>query len=357
MSGDNGMRTMTLLPWLELPAPLSFAGLRLEPLSSVAARLSTSDRTTAHLVGGTFGPDADPAICWPEHDGETPGFAEPDTAWVHERLRLLAVAAIGGNRYFSLDTPANAAHFEVVFQRFTPGAETFAIERRRRDGSTLSGGHAYRSTRFHRPQATFGRLRLQWEGGVLDGLATCVDADDSLSRRVCRSSVAFMAANRLDDYSSFEAEVVWAATALEQLLRVKKGTYFSSLVLDTLPSSHTTCAGRRMLHRWAQELYAKRSELHGAPARSDAWSHGWHAMLATVAYGLCVKWLLADAGRYHWSGDDEVEAMAFPWRVAWLRESRLPSKSDAGAAWRRAREKAMWRQARLRVMARQREGT
>ena len=347
---------MTLLPWLELPAPLSFAGLRLEPLSSVTGRLSAIDRTTAHLVGGTFGPYADPAICWPEHDGEMPSFAEPDTARVHERLRLLTVAAIGGNRYFSLDTPANAAHFEVVFQRFTPGAETFAIERRRRDGFTLSGGHTYRKTRFHRPQATFGRLRLHWEGSLLNGLATCIDAGDSLSRRVRQSSVAFMAANRLDDDSSFEAEVVWAATALEQLLRVKKGPYFSSLVLDTLPSSHTTSAGRRMLHCWAKELYAKRSELHGAPARSETWSHGWHAMLATVAYGLCVKRLLTDAGRYHWSGDDEVEAMAFPWRVAWLRESRLPSESDAGAAWRRAGEKAMWRQARLRAMAMLGEG-
>jgi hypothetical protein len=81
-----------------------------------------------------------------------------------------------------------------------------------------------------------------------------------------------------------------------------------------------------MLRRWARELYAKRSEVHGSPARTDSWSHGWHAMLATVAYGICVKQLLAGAGRYTLSRDDRLEVAAFPWRVTKLRSARLPRR-------------------------------
>ncbi len=111
-----------------------------------------------------------------------------------------------------------------------------------------------------------------------------------------------------------------------------------------------------MLCRWARELYDKRSEVHGRPAKTDDWSHGWRAMLATVAYGICVKQLLAGADRYTLSRDDEVEAMAFPWRVAWLREARLPpAPADAGSPWRQARMKASRRNAHLAFMAMLRE--
>lgn len=79
------------------------------------------------------------------------------------------------------------------------------------------------------------------------------------------------------------------------------------------------------------------------------------SMLATVAYGICVKQLLAGAGRYSLCRDDEVEAMAFPWRVAKLRNARLPAAGDAGSAWSQAREKAAWRHARIGAMAMLRE--
>jgi hypothetical protein len=350
-----GFKTVGLLPWLPLQEPLAFGGVRFEPLSAVAPRLPTSEKESVRLVGATFGRDADPGICWPETDGDVPTFAEPDVTAIHDRVRLLTVAAISGNEYFTIDTPANAAHFEVVFQRFTPGAESFAIEHRRRDGQTLSGGHRYRETRFHRPQATFGRTRIRWDRDLLDALKTCLGGNDSLSMRIRQSSVAFAAANRLDDFSSFEAEVVWAATALEQLLRREEKSYFSTLVTDILASPHTTPGGERMLRRWSRELYAQRSEVHGKPAKTDHWSHGWHAMLATMAYGVCVKQLLAGAGRLELNRDDEVEAMAFPWRVAWLRQHRLPPVGDVGAAWHRARDRASWRYAHLGFMAMLRE--
>lgn len=112
-----------------------------------------------------------------------------------------------------------------------------------------------------------------------------------------------------------------------------------------------------MIRCWARELYAKRSELHGRPAATDHWSHGWHTMLATVAYGICVKRLLAAAGRYKLSRDEEVEVMAFPRRLACLREARLPSTGDAGAMWQQAHEDAAWRHARLGAVAMLREQT
>jgi hypothetical protein len=73
-------------------------------------------------------------------------------------------------------------------------------------------------------------------------------------------------------------------------------------------------------------------------------------MLATVAYGLCVKRLLAGAGRYQWTRDDEVEAMGLPVAGGVAAGASLASASDAGAIRRRAQEKAAWRHA-LRAMA------
>ncbi len=108
MSGDEtssqtvAFRTITLLPWLPLQGPISFASLRFEPLSSVAPRLQESERESVRLVGGTFGSDVDATICWLEKDGAVPTLTELDAAAVHDRVGLLAVAAVESNEYFAI---------------------------------------------------------------------------------------------------------------------------------------------------------------------------------------------------------------------------------------------------------------
>ena len=310
------------------------------------------------LIATTFGVDADPVMCWSCEEGRTPVFAEPDVPRTHDLVRLLAVAAIDANEYFQIWTPTNGSHFELVFQRFTPGDEYFAIERRRRDGYNLSSGHRYDETRFHRPQATLGTLRTAYDPRFLDALGSCLDDDDPLCKRIRQSAVAFLAANRLDDFSSSEAEVVWATTALEQLLGVserKEGgitAAFIALLLEALDVPYMSAVTRSMLRAWARELYDKRSELHGQPAKTDVWSSGWHAMLATVAYGLCIKTLMARTGRYSLKHEDRWDALAFPHRVAALRTARLPAPpASAGQRWHGARTRASWRWARHETCA------
>lgn len=357
-----GYLTVGLLPWLQLQERVALSDYQFEHLSDVFVRLPEDQRETLRLVADTFGSGADPVVCWPIADGEAPTFTQLDTARVHERVRMLAVAAIADNEYFTWRTPANASHFEVVFQRFTPGARSLAIVSRRRDGESVSGGHDYEDTRFHRPQAALATTMIHWDQALLDALATCVDGADSLSSRVLKSAVAFLAANRLDDFSTFDSEVVWATTALEQLLDVsgrdrKKEpaitkTFVSRLVDVNLAGS-ATGGGRAMLNHWARELYAKRSELHGSPAGTASWSAGWHALLATIAYGICLKRLLAGDGRYIPNQRDEHELIAFPWRASWLRTSRLPAPpSDLSEPWCEAGRRASWRQTSRAVRAR-----
>jgi hypothetical protein len=157
----------TLLPWLELRGVVSFGGLRFEHLSSLASRLCVDDRETLELLAKTFGPGVDPVVSWALEEGATPTFTAPDSDAIRHRVLLLAVAAIVANDYFQPFPPANSSHFEVVFHRFAPGAESFSIEYRRRDGKTLSSGHRYDEVRFHRPQATFGSQRVRWDQDLL----------------------------------------------------------------------------------------------------------------------------------------------------------------------------------------------
>lgn len=362
--GNHGetVSAIALLPWLQVHEPISFAGFSFEHLSSVAARVPASWRMTVQLIASTFGDEADPVVCWACEEGRTPTFGQPDVSRMHDRVRLLAIAAMSKNQYFQVHTPANSSHFELVIQCFTPGDEYFAIERRRRDGRTLSGGHRYNETRFHRPQATFGKLRIRWDREVLHALEACLREDTALGTRIQQSAVAFVAGNRLDDFSSPEADVVWATTALEQLLGVsaRKGVgitaAFIARLSEALTVPYTSPVAGNMIASWAKELYDKRSALHGKPAKTDVWSSGWHAMLATVAYGICIRTLMAKAGRYSLKPEDHWDALAFPFRVAALRTARLPAPpNDAGQRWHESGTRASWRWAHYEMRARLQE--
>lgn len=70
------------------------------------------------------------------------------------------------------------------------------------------------------------------------------------------------------------------------------------------------------LVRWVEEFYDHRSAIHGRPARTSVWEPWEHGLIATVVWGLSVKLLLAEAGRYSLTDADRIEIQALDERIA-----------------------------------------
>ncbi len=353
--------TAVFLPWLPLDTQLTFGPYNVAPLEQLLPRVHPEVARALEDIGRTFVGFSAPnraSLMWPVDEGECPTFGSPDLDEYNLAVRLLALGVLIENEFFSHRDPATTLNFEVVAQRFTLGCKHFAVEIRRRDGRTLSGSYRFDEARFTRPIVSPSKPRLVFNEPLLRALAGCLTSESSLSSRIAQSAVPFLLANRLDGSSSFQSDLFWLATAIEQLLAVSdrpKGTTitktFSGILADLLavPSSPSR---QKMVTAWGSELYGRRSEVHGRPHRHQRWDTGWHAFLASHAFGLLVKRLLAADERYVLSDADEIALEAFSLRVGRMRSTRLES---ADSVWDETDTDARLLRTRRQVAARLRD--
>ena len=350
--------TVGLLPWLPLNHRVSFAEYHFDALSRVAGTLDEDVAATLTAVASTFTDTfgaTDPILMWPLSEGDSPTFGEPDVDLAQTSARLLAVVALISNDYFSpVSEPATATNFTLVFQRFEPGNEFFSIVSRRREGQTLSGGHTFRDARFTRPTSAPSSATVGLPSSLLNAVAPAVRGDGPSSVRIRQSALPFVFANRLDEFTSIEAELFWVATALEQLLAVsdrpknqRVTAAFVERVTNRLTHGSESWACRTLSNTWARELYGQRSDVHGEPHRDRRWDAAWHVFLATEAYGIILRQLLVSEGLYAVSESDEVARSAFPRRLARFRDRRLESGAAVWTSTREAVEKGRRRVAIL----------
>lgn len=328
-----------LLPWLVLNDPVAFAGVRLERWSSVRGGLPADVRATADLVVSGFRDNADnvvdPAVCWFSEGEPIAPISEEDAEALRERVFLLALAAIASNRYLSHRPQVNATHFARVYQNFTPGTETVALIRRRRDGQTISAGHQLAQLRFPAPAAATERTTPSFDRAFLDALATCIDANDDASVLVRQSLPLFIQGNELDEFETHGQDVVWIASAIEQVCDVSgrnKDTQMAARLADLLGGDWTDDQ-KRVVRRWMREFYAKRSEIHGEEATTDRWPYWTHALIGTVAYVALIKHLLAAAGRFELTDRDRDDAAGLPHRIECLIEADTRPQEDFARCW------------------------
>ena len=258
--------TAGLLPWLPLVHRVSFAAYEFDALSRVSGALNpdvaTAVRAIASTFADTFG-ETDPILMWPSPEGDTPTFGEPDIESAQTAARLLAMVALVSNEYFSpASQPVTATNFTLIFQRFQPGNDFFSIVSRRREGQTLSGGHTFSDTRFTRPTSAPSSAFVSLPTALLDAVAPAVRGDSTTSVRIRQSALPFVFANRLDEFTSIEAELFWVATALEQLVAVSERpktqgvtAAFVERVTTHLIDDEASWARRATTSAWARELY------------------------------------------------------------------------------------------------------
>lgn len=347
---------VVFLPWLPLDEPLTFGEYRVAPIDHAAVALTADVRQTLLAIGQTFvepGGPGRPSVMWPSNDQSCVSSEELDLDEFNLAARLLAIGMLVESEFFTPFAPPTALNFEVIAQRFDLGSEYFAIETRRRDGTTLSGGYRFDRTRFTRPVGAPVTPHLKLERELLVSLAACLTTDGPVSNRVTQSAVPFLLANRMDSSSTFQSDLFWLATAIEQLLEVSDRPRntgvtqaFVDRVTDRLAQGHTS-SSRTLIASWARELYGRRSDVHGRAHPGQVWSTGWHAFLAAHAFGLLLKQLLADENRYTLSDGDAVDIDAFPRRVAGMRSRRLESAADV---WSEKATAAHWSRARRRIV-------
>jgi hypothetical protein len=219
-SAEHGPRTLTLLPWLDPgDGEVSFGRIKVARWSVVAHAVREPEQKRVSDLIGSYRTlrdgQIDPALAWFADRWPVAVVEESDRDAMRTHVFLLAVAGISVNTYWRHGRRLNASHFARVVQQFTVESDSIAIERRERDGSSMSGGWTPRELKFVEPIATMHRQPAEWPQAFLDSRGTCVERDDSLSTRVVQSAVPFLDAHTLNEYSTVEQDVVWLATALE----------------------------------------------------------------------------------------------------------------------------------------------
>jgi hypothetical protein len=346
---------MCILPWLSFDGELEMGDVTIAGWNRARRTLPSAVVETADHILSAFrdvrGNAVDASLCWFSERGPTSALDEEDVEILRDYVQLAALAGIASNQYLSHRDQVNATHFARIYQNFLPGAETLALVRRRRDGSITSAGWRIDELRFTAPAAAAQRPSPRFADAFTTALATCVGADDEASTRIRQSLTLFLQGSELDEYETHAQEVVWLASALEQLCGVEgryKDRQIADKLVDALGATWTD-EGKRAIRRWMTEFYAKRSEIHGGSASTSHWPNWAHALLGTVAYVALVKQLLATEGRYALTDADEDDAAALPHRVGCLRDADEQSQDDFARCWRSG---AVWEGAMARIFTR-----
>jgi hypothetical protein len=358
-------QTVCVLPWLPLDEPLTVGAIRVDHWSAVRENVEEPARATADSLLRSFrnihNQPVDTPICWFADRSPTAYLAWGDVERMRQHIFFLGLAGIAENAYLHDFEQVNATHCRRVFQFFRSDFAQVSLIRRRREGHWRSPWRASEILSVV-PLAAQGRPTAAgrpaywplYRQDFLDALAGCVDPDDALSRGIRQSVAPFLRGNEMDEYSSPEQDVVWLATAVEQLLGVARGQQAGrrgarlDLAIGGLFEAWWEAPELRLVRRWATHFYRKRNEIHGAPATANNW-HDWaHGLLATVVYPLVVKVLLAHTGRCELNGFDQTGIMAFPARVACVEGRGEQDQRAVGWQWQVALRDAAIRRTRRR---------
>lgn len=322
--------TIYLLPWLAHRDKIDFGCVSVAGTLWLAFDQGTPaglDELTAVYVNQAGYP-CETSVMWFQNQDVVGNVTDSDVSLLRAHAQVLGAAAIAENKYFDNSvSPMTAAHFDAYFHRYQPGMTHMSLQRRRRDGPR--GNWPLTKVHFTVPAGAAIQGDLVINQPLLDALAAGIGSPDPLDERIQRSIGHFLDGNRLDDISEIHRDLIWLGAALENLLDIsgpgiakKLGQNLTALFdgYTLTPTSWNDHKGQQQngpwLARWAEEFYDHRSAIHGRPARTSVWQPWEHGLIATVVWGLSVKLLLVDAGRYSLTDNDRTQIQALDERIA-----------------------------------------
>jgi len=251
---------------------------------------------------------------------------EIDTA--RELIALACFSGLAHREYFNALAPyCSSDCFRFSVQKFDR-ADFTALTTRRREGRTLSGW-SMDEVAITVPVHCHSIRAISWDAELLQALVArrSGSAADEWAR--LQNAVAcFNQANTDGDNVSFQVEWVLLCSAFEHLVAAKSeakdvAQRFSDSVTpgDVVSVSAATRrsdrwqeARRPLRYEWMREFYRIRGDFaHGRfDTRQPAvWNPLEHLVLASIAFPLLVRSLLAREGRYTLTEKDQAQIDSF----------------------------------------------
>lgn len=340
---EQGHGRLTFLPWLRLPDEVTMEDVAFVPVST---------RNVRRRVPGEAG--ATIAALMRRHrdargqrlQGFTVLLHRRDNGWTWHTpdgdlaelsCKMLALACLSRQRFFnSSRSYLNGAMFTPVFQECNPGSQGITLVVQRRTGTLLDGGWQFNDLMF---QATPTIPTEACEAPALDmlhALNVARAAGSHLWDRIATALPFFLlGVSELRELTP-HASAMLLTLAFERLLSPRQST--AHLLAEAfhdvwkpysrvnLRDTNLKADGGRLakyasdqlqapVHRkWAKELYETRSSFvhHGTgQGETSNWPPFEHVIAASFAFPLTAKLLLAQAGHYSLSDEDECWCGAF----------------------------------------------
>ncbi|NIM07522.1 MAG: hypothetical protein GTO55_12130 [Armatimonadetes bacterium] len=336
-------RCVAFLPWLEIEEALQIGAVRFVPfaINSPAPELACLADSLKIILSSYRDIKNQPrAACTVAYlAGRKPHdkLSSEDTRVISRASTLLSLAAMAVNKYCTHSEPyANGTVFLPYFQHFTEPVDHIAIDSRRRDGSSMSGGWKHGKIHFTMPiECTLATRPVKVDTTFAKALEEAQADGSALGKRLPAAISFFGLANTDSGWMLPEAEVITSVAAFEQLvgahtaqdLSKRIGSllrpYGRRSVSDVLIARRSIWLGatydkkrktwlsdlvkaenekRWSVHqKWAQEIHWLRSSfVHGGtlPKRDWGWSILEHLLMGAFVFPLLVKILLAKEDYY-----------------------------------------------------------
>lgn len=352
-----GAAHLYVLPWLQVPTPISFGQMEVAPAS---ACLDPTDPRTpgARRVLGCYKnldgrPVHYPALMWTQGSGPLDLRAADQSDLERHRLALSAALIIESAYYMNWTGlgAVSAGHCEGFLHSFESAEQHTAIYKRRREG-WYADGWPLDKLNITVPLPASPQHQFAFDSSLCDALLQATSSALQLGDRLERALPAFLQGNQLSNSTTMLDDLVWMGAAFERLLgiTVDVGRNLSVEIAALFPDitehqtnwTHVSRSGNPInesgpwRQRWMREFYDRRSTVHSGTGQQGTWTDLFHGVIAAEVFSLAVLRLLADAGLRLLAEAEAIRQDALDARI----EALASKPADIGGEWARCLDEA-----------------
>lgn len=252
----------------------------------------------------------------------------PDLQHFFVYSEIIAFSGLSKRRFFSHSSYSNTEVFRLVGQPFKNSTDTPAISSRRRDGGSLAGfaqGIFQEICPFHVSPISRGQLDVP----LIEAMIKAYNSGNTSWAHVYDAIIAFNGSNTDSPTVKNSIEVVLTLGAFERGLGLRGGREDELAVEFVKVLSEISLATgmkekknlkpavqkfQNVREAWIRDFFRVRNDLaHGKSqaAYPSSWSTSEHMVLAAYIFPLLIKAILAQAGFYQLTDDDEADIFTF----------------------------------------------
>jgi hypothetical protein len=328
------MSMLMLMPWCRIDKPYQVGDIRIlrferhKPLGDLdhtaQCRVNTIMGTYKTLQGHAV---ETAALVRYAQKCVLSDFTDEEVEVARDLVMLACFSALAGREYFNpLGAYCNSDCFTLYLQKFDE-ADSIALSTRRREGRTLSGW-SIDKVAITIPTHVDTVPQVVLDVALLEALLRLRSKGKNNWGRWQNAISCFNSANTDSDTVSYQMEWVLLCSAFEHLLHARPkaidvASKFSGVMQpfqsvmaknSTRGPSAWSNSGKALRHEWMKEFYRIRGDFaHGrlATQKPVVWNHLEHLVLATIAFPLVVKNLLAKETMYNLADDDTIATDCF----------------------------------------------